>query len=242
MSKQRLAAIIAVSLAAAGSGTAQAQESDYAALMALGDGALEDALQTRYDAGLALSNDPAIVAADNARYLWALEAKVQCGIALGFLKSSTRDETSIRNCDRAATLMNRMPQPQIAAVAPVAPRPVAQPPRRVEGCDEANIVFFDFDSAALTGEAGQTLATVADNVRNCSWQSLAVVGHADQSGSDDYNLQLSRERAEAVATALRARGVTIGLTTSAQGESNPRVPMPDGSRNPQNRRVEIDAN
>ena len=68
-------------------------------------------IQQRYDAALALSTDPAIVSGDNSRYVWANEAKVQCGIALGYLKSSTRDEVSIGKCEMAARLMNRVPAP-----------------------------------------------------------------------------------------------------------------------------------
>lgn len=222
--------------------SAQAQGSDFDRLMGLDLGSLEGEIQTRYDAGLATSLDPAIVAANNTRYLWALEAKVQCGIALGYLKSSTRDETSIRNCDRAYGLMNW--QPAAPRVAPPPPPP-PPPPRQVPDiCDDevVGIVFFEFDSSDVTTEAGQTLDTIVTNVRACGWRSFRVVGHTDQAGSDAYNIGLSQERAVAVQAAFASRGVAANMVTvSAEGESRPRVVLADGTRSPQNRRVEISA-
>ena len=218
-----------------------AQSQDYGQLMALGDAELESELTSRYEAGLAASLDESYRAANDPRYLWALETKVQCGIALGFMKSDTRDETSITNCARAFVLMNRASAPQAPAALPSPPPP---PPQRNEQCNDAiaGMVFFDFDSAEVGSEAASTLNTVVQNISVCNWSSLSVVGHADQAGSDEYNLGLSRERADAVADMLRSRtGGSVRIETGAQGESNPRVPLPDGTRSPQNRRVEIAA-
>jgi outer membrane protein OmpA-like peptidoglycan-associated protein len=69
---------------------------------------------------------------------------------------------------------------------------------------------------------------------------VLVEGHADRSGPESYNLALSQRRAEAVAAALRARGVPgDAMSLQAFGETRPRVPTADGVREPQNRRVEI---
>ncbi len=214
--------------------SAHAQDGDSAQLMAMDMRSLEGEIQSRYDAGLAASLDQAWIAANDSRYLWALETKVQCGIALGYLESDTRDETSIRNCQRTYWLMNYRPPPP----------PPPPPPQRPPICDDevVGIVFFDFDSAELTAEAGQTLDAIVTNIPVCGWRSLQILGHTDQAGSDAYNLGLSQERADSVQTAFAERGVREdAMTTSAEGESNPRVPLPDGTRSPQNRRVEISA-
>jgi OOP family OmpA-OmpF porin len=216
-----------------------AQDSDFDRLMAMDSGSLEGEIQTRYDAGLATSLDSAIQAANDPRYLWALEAKVQCGIALGYLKSSTRDETSIRNCDRA---YHRMTYVAPRAPAPVPPPP--PPPQRPAICNDeiAGIVFFEFDSAELTADAGRTLDTVVTNIRTCGWRTFQIAGHTDQAGSDSYNVGLSQQRAAAVQAALASRGVAAGsMTITALGESRPRVVLADGTRSPENRRVEISA-
>ena len=204
------------------------------ALLALDGDTLRGELRTRYDAALAGSQDPAIVGANTTRYLWANEAKVQCAIAIGYMKSSTKDETSIRKCGDAYARFMQVP------MAPP-PVPVVSNPL----CDNkiAGIVFFDFDSSTPPDEAGQTVDVVARNLATCGWAGLSVAGHTDRSGSDAYNDALSMRRAQAVVAMLQSRGVSPNsLTVTALGEGEPRVPTADGVREPQNRRVEITVN
>ena len=236
-----LAGSLVVAAMGAAATPALAQTNDAATLMAMSSGDLNRELQSRYDAGLAASNDPALINADDSRYLWALEAKVQCGIAIGFMRSSTRDETSIRNCAEAYMRMQMVPQaPPAARVIP----PPQPPARRPDTCNDEVVatVFFDFDSSVVTPAASSILQTVSQQIAACGWTRLDVVGHTDQAGSDQYNMGLSRERADAVAAALRSLGTGAArIEVGAQGESNPRVPLADGTRSPQNRRVEIAA-
>lgn len=217
------------------------QAQDLQGLLALSDPALEDELTQRYDAGLAASQDEAIISANDPRYLWAMETKVQCAIALGYMKSSTRNEPSIARCAEAFSRMSDIPPAPVAAAIPPPPPP---PQRRPDSCDDAvaGMVFFDFDSAALRPDAAAALNSVTQNISLCGWNRLSVVGHADQAGSDQYNIGLSRLRANTVADALRSRSVgNVNIEVDARGESEPRVPLADGTRSPQNRRVEITA-
>ena len=92
----RLALPLLVTCLAALPGTAWAQDDT---------DSLRSEIQQHYDAALVMTLDQAIVRANDPRYTWASEAKVQCGIALGYLKSNTRDETSIGKCRTAAELM-----------------------------------------------------------------------------------------------------------------------------------------
>ncbi|HEY8611038.1 MAG TPA: OmpA family protein, partial [Roseomonas sp.] len=69
---------------------------------------------------------------------------------------------------------------------------------------------------------------------------IEVAGHADRSGTPQYNQRLSQRRAEAVAAELARRGISRPqMSIQACGESRPLVPTADGVREPQNRRVEI---
>jgi len=216
-----------------------AQTTATSELASLDGDALVGELRMRYDAALAASLDEGLIAANDSRHLWALEAKVQCAIALGYMKSSTRDEPSISKCARAYELMNRKPEPLRPA-----PPPPAPPQRRPDYCADAGLttVFFEFDSVELLAAAESTLSTVAQQAQACKWTSLAVVGHTDQAGSEQYNLPLSQRRADAVAAALRAKvPASVQISVDAKGESNPRVPLSDGTRSPENRRVEITA-
>lgn len=239
----RLARLVLASTVACGAlvaVSAQAQRTAASDLDGVNGDALVEALIMRYDAALAKSLDNGTVAANDSRYLWAIEAKVQCAIALGYMKSSTRDEPSISKCGRAYDMMMRTPMP-----TPVASRPVAppQPPvSRPDFCRDAGLVtiFFEFDSVDITPEGNTILGTVAQQAATCGWSTLTVVGHTDQAGSDQYNLTLSQRRADAVATVLRTRVPTgTQIMEEAQGEKNPRVPLADGTRSPENRRVEI---
>jgi len=221
-----------IALACASPVFAQGSSGD---LMALDGSALRGEIQSRYDEALGLTNDPAIIAGDNNRFTWASQAKAQCGIALGFLKSDTKDPVSIGKCADAAMRMRMVP-PAVVVVAP--PPPVERP----EACSQpmAGIVFFDWDSSVLPESAGQTLDSVVNYTKLCGWNRLVVTGHTDRSGSDAYNNALSVRRAQAVAGQLEGKGIAQGvLSVSGKGETEPKVPTPDGERNPTNRRVEI---
>ena len=204
-------------------------------LMSLDIGSLRSAIQQRYDTALAVTLDPTVVNANDPRYTWASEAKVQCGIALGFLKSSTRDETSIAKCAMASDMMSLRPPPP-----PPPPQRTSTVPQEVCAQRVPGMVFFEFDSAVPSAEADQTIQFVAQNAAPCGWTGFDVVGHTDRAGSNAYNQGLSRERAMAVADRMASLGISrSAMTIDARGEEEPRVPTEDGVRNPQNRRVEI---
>ena len=78
------------------------------------------------------------------------------------------------------------------------------------------------------------------SARRVSATKIEVAGHADRSGTPQYNQRLSERRAQAVAAELVRQGVArTDIAITAFGESRPLVPTADGVREPQNRRVEI---
>jgi len=119
---------------------------------------------------------------------------------------------------------------------PVAAAPVAPPP----SVARTYLVFFDWDRADLTARAREIIAEAARNARQVQSTRIEVAGHADRSGSAQYNQRLSQRRADAVAAELVRDGVNRSeIVVTAFGESRPLVPTADGVREPQNRRVEI---
>jgi outer membrane protein OmpA-like peptidoglycan-associated protein len=124
-----------------------------------------------------------------------------------------------------------------AAPAPAAaPQPAAAPPPAAR----TYLVFFDWNRAELTNRAKEIIGEAATASRTVQTTRIEVQGHADRSGSDAYNMRLSRHRADNVAAELVRRGVERSIITiEAFGESRPLVPTADGVREPQNRRVEI---
>lgn len=134
------------------------------------------------------------------------------------------------------------PPPVIIAPAPppyVPPPVIVAPPPAVIPAGPF-IVFFDWDRSDITPQAAAILDNAAAAYQSTGMAQVVLAGHADRSGSADYNVGLSQRRADAVRSYLAGRGVSAGaLTTEAFGESRPLVETADGVREPQNRRVEI---
>jgi OOP family OmpA-OmpF porin len=101
------------------------------------------------------------------------------------------------------------------------------------------LVFFDWDKSVLTADARRVLDQVITRERN-NTQGLHLIGHADKSGPDTYNIKLSQRRADSVKAYLVSHGIAANrITTEARGERDPLVQTADGVREPQNRRVAI---
>lgn len=118
----------------------------------------------------------------------------------------------------------------------VAPQVAQQPP----AVARTYLVFFDWNRADLTDRARQIIGEAAAARTSVRSTRIEVSGHADRSGTPQYNQALSMRRAEAVAAELARRGVPRNeMVIQAFGESRPLVPTADNVREPQNRRVEI---
>jgi OmpA-OmpF porin, OOP family len=231
---------LGVSLIAAASWSPQALAQD-SGLENMEIGQLRPEVQRRYEEALAATQSPEYLSATDSRFMWASEAKAWCGIAVGFLKTSTRDAESLSRCDRFHSMMlQRTPPPVPVAVRmPDPPKPV---PNRM--CDDAlaATIFFEWNSSTLPNNIDETLSFAKENMAGCRWTRFSIVGHTDRSGTDTYNDGLSMRRAQAVAARMQALGVAQGaVSVSAKGESDPKVATPDGERNPTNRRVEVTA-
>lgn len=102
-------------------------------------------------------------------------------------------------------------------------------------------IFFDFDSAAVRDQSKPALEQiVAALTQHPDWK-LVIEGHTDNLGTDAYNLDLSKRRAEAVKNAL-VSGYHIDatrLTTVGYGASRPKASNDTLEGRAQNRRVEL---
>ncbi len=107
-------------------------------------------------------------------------------------------------------------------------------------------VLFAFDKSDLTPRAQREITRIAGLLRTPPAGQPAVTrvqvsGYTDSKGSDDYNLGLSRRRAEAVRAALAQAlaGSRITLTATGFGEKRPIAPNTTKPGQALNRRVEI---
>ena len=103
-----------------------------------------------------------------------------------------------------------------------------------------NNIFFDFDRATLKPESFPELDRIIGLMNERSGMEIEISGHADATGPEPYNLQLSEKRAEAVVRYLTEKGIRQNrITVAFHGESRPIAPnnTVDGRR--RNRRVEF---
>jgi len=102
-------------------------------------------------------------------------------------------------------------------------------------------IYFDFASDKIKPESEPVLREIADALNhNPSWK-LRVEGHTDNIGGDEYNLDLSQRRAEAVKSALvnRYRIAAARLTPKGFGATRPKEPNDTLAGRARNRRVEL---
>jgi len=83
-------------------------------------------------------------------------------------------------------------------------------------------VFFDFDRSDIRPEVRRVLDSKVTLLRNDLSIRLRIEGHADERGTDEYNMALGRRRAESVRRYLIGRGVDASrLEVTSLGERRP---------------------
>lgn len=101
-------------------------------------------------------------------------------------------------------------------------------------------LLFDINKSVLTTKSGEELGDLAKILNKYEDTNILLEGHTDATGSDDYNLKLSRERAESVAEQLKTYRVKKSrLTIKGYGESQPIGENDTEKGRTLNRRVEI---
>jgi outer membrane protein OmpA-like peptidoglycan-associated protein len=124
------------------------------------------------------------------------------------------------------------------------PAPVAQaappPPPPAKKKIVLRSVHFDFDKATLKAEAKPILDEAVQVLKQEGSVDIVVEGHTDSLGTDQYNLGLSRRRAETVRTYLVDHGIAQSrITAEGLGESKPLASNDTADGRAQNRRVEL---
>jgi outer membrane protein OmpA-like peptidoglycan-associated protein len=101
-------------------------------------------------------------------------------------------------------------------------------------------VLFDTAKFSLRPLAREKLAKIAGIVSGHPGLRLAVEGHTDSVGGDEYNQRLSEQRGDAVRDYLTQAGMpTSSVTAVGLGKSDPVASNSTASGRQQNRRVEI---
>lgn len=116
-----------------------------------------------------------------------------------------------------------------------------EPYTEPEKVRELATIYFDFDSAAIRSDARATLQANGGAIQGRSeWRTVILEGHTDERGTEEYNLALGEQRANATRQYLVDLGVpTSRLQVVSFGESAPAVQGNDESAWRWNRRVEF---
>jgi outer membrane protein OmpA-like peptidoglycan-associated protein len=102
-------------------------------------------------------------------------------------------------------------------------------------------VYFETDKAVILAVSHKLLNDVASVLQSNAYiKVIEIQGHTDDQGSDQYNLELSNRRAEAVRRYLMSKGVDADrLVAKGYGESAPVEPGSTDEARAENRRVEF---
>ncbi|NAW34973.1 OmpA family protein [Halomonas alimentaria] len=173
-----------------------------------------------------------------------------CGLAggvigggIGYATSSESDEDTgaaiggTAGATIGAMLCADSPEP----VAEPEPMPEPEPePEPFEPVTLSSDVTFAFDSAELRPGAASELNQVASTLNNNPEVRVTIAGHTDAVGSNEYNLGLSQDRADSVASYLMSQGVAGNrMRTVGYGEERPVATNETDAGRAMNRRVEI---
>jgi outer membrane protein OmpA-like peptidoglycan-associated protein len=135
----------------------------------------------------------------------------------------------------AALLLGACNQPQEQAAIAAPPPPPQQQLRA-----STYSVLFDTDRSTLTNQGVSTVQQAAADYRSRGGGNLTVTGWTDTTGPQNYNMALSRRRANTVTAALVSAGVPASsISATASGENNLPQPTADNVPDQQNRTVQI---
>ena len=101
-------------------------------------------------------------------------------------------------------------------------------------------VLFDVDKATIKPGAERSIQRIAAVLEQYPDHEIAVEGHTDATGTDEYNQRLSEQRAASVRVQLIDGGVDANrITSRGLGETTPVATNDNAAGRQQNRRVEI---
>jgi OOP family OmpA-OmpF porin len=140
-------------------------------------------------------------------------------------------------------------QMTVASAGAAAPSSASTPPpahasrAQVQaGLDEilrGEHIAFESNSAVLTSKGRAVIDKVIPSLKRSPEAVIEIGGHTDSYGDPDYNLQLSRTRAESVRQYLTDHGVTNRLTAVGYGASRPLSQDRTRAASKKNRRIEF---
>jgi outer membrane protein OmpA-like peptidoglycan-associated protein len=148
-----------------------------------------------------------------------------------------RDGDGVADIEDACPDVVGIPTPQEPSTNGCPPTNIKLAGDRIELPDR---IYFDFDSPSVKDRSLPMLKQIAEYLEaRGDIEQVDVDGYADHIGTEEYNLELSRLRAENVKAWLLRYGVASRCVTHAFGEQHPRVNGSTQEQLHENRRVEF---
>ncbi|MEF9439315.1 hypothetical protein CFB44_27165 [Burkholderia sp. AU31280] len=145
---------------------------------------------------------------------------------------------ALRDNADPATLVFQCGAAPVGAASAATPAPAAA--AVIERVNLSGDALFATDRATLAPTARESLDRLLSERADRTYSLVTVTGFTDSVGSDDYNLALSKHRAESVAAYLKAHGLkTDSMTVSGRGKADPVASNATPEGRASNRRVEI---
>ncbi|TXE20876.1 OmpA family protein [Psychroflexus gondwanensis] len=106
--------------------------------------------------------------------------------------------------------------------------------------DENSGVYFATEKSNIAGESEISLLKLIGIFQKYPKTNIIVEGHTDSTGSDSYNMDLSKRRAQSVTDYLSSNGIsTSRINTNWYGEEQPKFDNTTPEGRSKNRRVEL---
>lgn len=150
----------------------------------------------------------------------------------------TQDDDAARRAQEEAA--RQAEQERLAAERAAAERRAAEEAQRRARAALTEMIHFGLDQFDISPEAAVTLRTKADVMRANGDVRLRIEGHADQRGSNEYNLALGMRRATAARDFLTNFGIEPRrFEVVSYGEDRPLATGESEAAWAQNRRAEF---
>lgn len=106
--------------------------------------------------------------------------------------------------------------------------------------DESSGVYFDTNKHAVNSTSAATLDKLANIFKEYPDTNILIEGHTDSTGKADYNMTLSKQRAQSVTNYLAGKGISSSrFTTNWYGAAQPKYDNGTVEGRAKNRRVEL---
>ena len=125
-------------------------------------------------------------------------------------------------CQKKTVTQAKAPAPAPAPAPAAKPAPAPAPAPVSDWNIMQNNIYFEFDKSTLTPMAQDTLMRHAAWLRDNPTVTVTIEGHADERGTNEYNLALGDRRADSAKAFLVDLGIASSrLTTISYGEERP---------------------